>query len=180
MTGGRKYAFSWGLLGDIGAGRPNLGPNAPLQIYRLMQFCFRDVLERRFGTEAADQVFFDAGFLAGTQFYRNVIGQAADLAEFVRKVQGALQDLRIGVLRIEKAEPATGSYVLTVAEDLDCSGLPESGDEVCVYDEGFIAALFQAFTGREHRVKEVDCWCSGDRTCRFTVNAVASGPAGAE
>ena len=172
MAGGRKYEFSWSLLGDIAAGRPNLGPSAPLQVYRLMQFCFRDAIERRFGTAEADQVFFEAGFLAGTHFYRNVIGHAADLSEFVRKVQAAFQELRVGILRIEKADPALGAFVLTVSEDLDCSGLPESGDEVCVYDEGFVAALFEAFTGRRHKVKEIDCWCSGDRTCRFAVNVI--------
>ena len=29
-----------------------------------------------------------------------------------------------------------GSFVITMSEDLDCSGLPELDYEVCVYDEG--------------------------------------------
>ena len=46
----RKYKFSWDLLGDIANGRPNLGPNMRLEVYRLLQFTFRDILEQHFGT----------------------------------------------------------------------------------------------------------------------------------
>ncbi|HEX3001497.1 MAG TPA: 4-vinyl reductase, partial [Methanoregula sp.] len=56
------------------------------------------------------------------------------------------------------------------SEDLDCSGLPDIGHAVCTYDEGFIAGLLEAFTGKQFKVVEVDCWCTGDRTCRFTAD----------
>jgi hypothetical protein len=36
----RKYAFSWDLIGDITMGRPNLGNQTRLEVYRLMQFTF--------------------------------------------------------------------------------------------------------------------------------------------
>jgi predicted hydrocarbon binding protein len=65
-----------------------------------------------------------------------------------------------------------GSFILTVSEDLDCSGLPDLDYEICHYDEGFIAALMESFTGKQFKVKEVDCWCTGDRTCRFTADVV--------
>jgi uncharacterized protein len=74
----------------------------------------------------------------------------------------------VGILRVEKADPEKGEFVVTVSEDLDCSGLPDLGDAICVYDEGFIAALLESHTGHPFVVKEVDCWCTGDRTCRFT------------
>ncbi len=50
----RRYKFSWDLLGDIALGRPNLGPHTRLEVYRLMQFTFRDVMEQNLGTEATD------------------------------------------------------------------------------------------------------------------------------
>jgi predicted hydrocarbon binding protein len=56
---------------------------------------------------------------------------------------------------------------MTVSEDLDCSGLPELGYGVCVYDEGFISGILESFTGRPFDVKEIDCWCTNERTCRF-------------
>ena len=53
----RKYEFSWDLLGNIGLGRPNLGSTMRLEAYRLMQFCFRDIMEQDLGTEKTDHLF---------------------------------------------------------------------------------------------------------------------------
>lgn len=172
MNPDRKYEFSWNLLGDIQTGRPNLGPQTRLEVYRLMQFCFRDVLEKEFGTEKADEIFYQAGKLAGRAFYQHLIKPTNDLNDFVRQLQAILSEMGIGILRIEQADIERGNFMLTVSEDLDCSGLPELDYEICVYDEGFIAALMESFTGKRFRVKEVDCWCTGDRTCRFTAQVV--------
>ena len=170
MTGpDRKYRFSWNLLGDLHIGRPSLGLSTRLEAYRMMQFTFRDVLEQEVGTEKTDEIFYRAGFLAGTEFYKNAMGSPGDLDAFVKKLQDLLAELKIGILRIEKADPGTGAFVMTVSEDLDCSGLPETGSGVCTYDEGFIAGLMEAYTGVPFAVKEIDCWCTGDRTCRFSV-----------
>lgn len=163
----RKYSFSWDLLGDLNEGRPNLGKNTRLEVYRLMQFCLRDVVEKKLGSERTDRIFYEAGYLAGTHFYSQVIAPVSNLAEFVRKLQDVLLDLGIGILRLEEEDLANGRLVLTVSEDLDCSGLPDLSYEICTYDEGFIAALLEGFTGTKFRVKEIDCWCTGDRTCRF-------------
>jgi uncharacterized protein len=57
--------FTWSMLGDIEAGRPNLGPTMHLAVYRLMQFTLRDVLIRDLGVETADRLFFEAGKKAG-------------------------------------------------------------------------------------------------------------------
>ncbi|MCF8064725.1 MAG: 4-vinyl reductase [Desulfarculaceae bacterium] len=168
----RKYQFSWDLLGDIAQGRPNLGNSTRLEVYRLMQFCIRDVLEQNIGKEKADNIFYQAGHLAGNEFYKNILGPQSDFNEFVRSLQEALKDLGIGILRVEKADLEAGSFVVTVSEDLDCSGLPELDYEICIYDEGFIAALMESFTGSRFKVKEVDCWCTGDRTCRFTAEVI--------
>jgi predicted hydrocarbon binding protein len=168
----RKYKFSWDLLGDIAQGRPNLGQNMRLEVYRLMQYVFRDVIEQHLGTDKTDQVFYEAGKLAGVEFYKNVLSEAEDFNAFIKNLQETLRDMGIGILRIEEADMEKGALVLTVSEDLDCSGLPELDYEVCVYDEGFIAGLLESFTGVPFKVKEVDCWCTGDRTCRFTAEAV--------
>lgn len=168
----RKYQFSWELLGNIDLGRPNLGYTTRLEVYRLMQFCFRDVMEQHLGTGKTDQLFYEAGKLAGDQFYKHVLGHVTDFDKFIKKLQSVLKEMGIGVLRIEQADLQTGSFILTVSEDLDCSGLPELEYEICIYDEGFIAALMENFTGKRFKVKEVDCWCTGDRTCRFTAKAI--------
>jgi uncharacterized protein len=168
----RKYQFSWDLLGNIALGRPNLGNSTRLEVYRLMQFCFRDVMEEHLGADKTDELFFEAGKLAGTQFFRHVLSPTTDLDDFVRQLQEALKKMGIGILRVEESDLENGSFVLTVSEDLDCSGLPEIDYEICTYDEGFIAGLMENFTGKRFEVKEVDCWCTGDRTCRFTAKMI--------
>jgi uncharacterized protein len=166
----RKYQFHWGLIGDIGLGRPNLGHFVDIALYRLMQFTFRDVLEQDLGTGKTDELFYRAGKLAGVNFYQQYFRHLDDFNQFMKSLQQMLKDLGMGVLRVEKADMAKGSLVLTVSEDLDCSGLPELDYEVCKYDEGFIAGLLESFSGQPFTVREVDCWCTGGRTCRFVAD----------
>lgn len=168
--GDRKYAFSWDLLGDVELGRPNLGNITRVEVYRLMQYTLRDIIEARLGTEETDIVFYDAGKMAGRFFYDRYLGGTTDIAEFAKKLQSILKEMKIGILRIENMTEGAEKMTLTVDEDLDCSGLPESDHEICTYDEGFIAGILESFTGRKYNVKEIDCWCTGDRTCRFSAD----------
>ena len=169
----QELQFNWSMLGDIAEGRPNLGLTTDVAVYRLMQFTLRDVLIRDFGVEAACRVYYDAGKSAGRHFYEHLIVKGLNFSEFIGALQDCLKQLRVGILRVEKAEMESLSFVITVAEDLDCSGLPVSDEEICTYDEGFIAGILLAYTGREFSVKEVDCWCSGERVCRFEARAKA-------
>jgi predicted hydrocarbon binding protein len=65
------------------------------------------------------------------------------------------------------------NFTLTVAEDLDCPGLQTSDEIIGTCDEGFISGLLSEYTGKNFNAKEVDCWCSGDRVCRFEASSVA-------
>jgi len=168
----RKYRFSWNLIGDIDNGRPNLGKQTSIEVYRLMQFTFRDVIEQHVGTEKTQQIFYAAGKLAGKEFYTHMLTPVNDINEFIRQLQMVLKELGMGILRAEKVDIKNGEIILTISEDLDCSGLPELDFEICTYDEGFIASLLEGFSGVPFHVKEVDCWCTGDRTCRFRATAV--------
>jgi predicted hydrocarbon binding protein len=165
----RKYEFTWDLIGDIEVGRPNLGKEVDLELYRLMQFTLRDVIEQLHGTEEADRLFRAAGKLAGKFFYEKYIRPVSSVDEFVSKTQRLLKEKKLGILRIEEASLDQGKLLLTVDEDLDCSGLPQLDYETCIYDEGFIAALLEGFTQKGWDAKEIDCWCTGARTCRFLV-----------
>jgi predicted hydrocarbon binding protein len=166
----RKYEFNWDLLGDLQDGRPNLGPQVDLDLYRLMQFTVRDILEERYGADEADSIFYAAGKKAGAEFYQHFIHPVGSVEEFVSKTQEVLREKKIGVMRVEEAMlEGEGRVMLTIDEDLDCSGLPELDYETCVYDEGFVSALFENFSMKKWSAKEVDCWTTGARTCRFLV-----------
>jgi predicted hydrocarbon binding protein len=164
--------FSWDDLGDIEVGRPNLGQSVPVLVYRLFQYTMRDTLITEFDVATANELFIKAGKLAGEHFCKNVLNTDLEFNEFIAELQQTLKDLKIGVLRVEKADLSSLEMTLTVAEDLDCSGLPLSDETVCDYDEGFIAGVLKAYTGKEFLVKEVDCWAMGDRVCRFAVKVL--------
>ncbi|MDR0851806.1 MAG: 4-vinyl reductase [Clostridiales Family XIII bacterium] len=161
------HEFKWENLGDIKEGRGDLGEEMPVLVYRLMQYTMLDILTKDYGPEKANEYFRRAGFLAGTEFAKNVLDLTVEFDTFVANLQAALQSLKIGILRMEAFDPETGNLVLTVGQDLDCSGLPITNETVCNYDEGFIAGILEAFTGKKYDVNEVDCWANGDRVCRF-------------
>lgn len=166
------YKFEWKDLGDITEGRPNLGPDTKVAVYRLMQYTMRTILIDYFGLEKAKEIFINAGRLAGIEFCKNVLDISLGLNEFIALLHNKLLELSIGVLVIEKADTNKMDFVLTVSEDLDCSGLPVYGDTVCDYDEGFLEGIFLVYTGKPFKAKEIDCWSTGERTCRFTVKQI--------
>ena len=165
--GGGHEEFDWGALGNIKEGRGDLGEEMPVLVYRLVQFTMLDVLSKAHGLDKANDYFRRAGFLAGSEYAKNALDLKTDFSAFIAALQKSLLDLKVGVLRMESFDPSTGGLVLTVGQDLDCSGLPITNESVCVYDEGFIAGILEAYTGKPYDVREVDCWANGDRVCRF-------------
>jgi uncharacterized protein len=172
----QKYQFKWQDLGDIETGRPNLGPQVPVLAYRLQQYTFRDVLIAELGVDGANAILVKAGWQAGFHFCKNMLDLDVDFNQFIAQLQRVLKEQSIGILRIESADLEKMHFILTVSEDLDCSGLPCTDEVVCQYDEGFIAGVLEAYTGKSISAKEIDCWASGDRVCRFDVRAVQISP----
>jgi len=168
----KRYSFSWDFIGDLETGRPNLGPSVRVEVYRLMQFTLRDILETRLGTEEVDDAFREAGRLAGLEFHKRYFREITEFNDYIRTLQQTLRSMGIGILRVEEADMEKHSFIFTVSEDLECSGLPETDYEICVYDEGFISGLMEGYTGKPYKTWEVDCWCTGDRTCRFSTELV--------
>jgi predicted hydrocarbon binding protein len=164
--------FRWENLGNIKEGRGDLGEEMPVLVYRLMQFTMLDILTQEYGMVQANELWRQCGFLAGTEFAKNILDLDVDLDTFIANLQKSLEDLKIGILRMEAFDGDTGNLVLTVGQDLDCSGLPMTNETVCFYDEGFIGGILEAYTGKKYDVREVDCWANGDRVCRFQGTAL--------
>lgn len=165
----QEYNFQWEHLGDINEGRPNLGELTTVTSYRLMQYTLREVLTKELGYDKALEILFKAGMKAGKEFCTNLLDTSLEVDDFIEHLKDKLIELKIGVLRVEKMDIDSFKMVLTMSEDLDCSGLPIIGVEFCDYDEGFIAGILNAYTGKSFNVKEIDCWATGGRKCRFNV-----------
>ena len=165
------HIFSWDKIGDIKEGRGDLGEEVPVAVYRLLEYSINHILAEEYGTEQADVLFRKAGYLAGCEFAKNMLDLSLHLEAFVSQLQQMLKDLKIGILRIESIED-NGQIILTIAQDLDCSGLPPTNEVVCSYDEGFLSGILETYTKKPYLVREIDCWASGDRVCRFRCNNV--------
>jgi len=163
--------LSWDNI-DVSEGRKNLGEDMPVAVYRLMQYAIHDELAERYSLEEAQDIMRASGRRVGMVFCNKLIDKSLELNEFVSELQRLLKEFKIGVLRVEKSDPENGKFTLTVAEDLDCSGLPLLNETVCHYDEGFISGILEAYTGSKFNVVEIDCWATGDRVCRFNAEAI--------
>ncbi|MEG2095023.1 MAG: 4-vinyl reductase [Lachnospiraceae bacterium] len=159
--------FSWDSIGDVIEGRKNLGESMPVFVYRLLQYTIKDEIAKRYGNEVTIDIFRSAGELAGKEFANHLLDLSLPFSEFIAHLQEVLESSKIGILRIEKFDMETGEAILTVGEDLDCSGLPITGETVCNYDEGFLAGVLKIYTKKEYVVTEIDCWATGARVCRF-------------
>lgn len=147
--------------------RGNLGAELPVMVYRMLEYSIKDELIQRYGKETQIDIFRNAGRKAGEYFAQNFLNMNQPLDSFVGELQNKMQELKIGVLRIEDVDEASGKIILTVSEDADCSGLPVLGETVCNYDEGFIAGILSLYSSKPYQAVEIDCWATGDRVCRF-------------
>ncbi|MFC1511985.1 V4R domain-containing protein [Candidatus Latescibacterota bacterium] len=164
--------FSWSDLGDIEKGRPKIGDSVPVLLYRLMQYTLRDALITRFDVNTAREIFIQAGIKAGSEFCKNMLDINLDYKEFLNLLKRVVEVYQIGILTIEKVDFDSMEMTISMAEDLDCSGLPISNETICSYDEGFIKGILDEYTQREYHVKEIECWGTGSRTCRFKIHLI--------
>jgi uncharacterized protein len=161
--------LDWSQLGNIREGRPNLGLNTSVEMYRLLQYSMRAVLEDEWDDETARRILYKSGQLAGSAFAGEYLDKTKPLNAFLASFQLKLEELGVGILKVEKSDAKNLLFTVTVSEDLDCSGLPVNGTTVCDFDEGFLEGVFSFYTGKPFNVREIDCWSTGDRTCRFDI-----------
>lgn len=164
-----NYDFQWSDIGDIALGRPTMGNSTYVSVYRMLQFSVRSALAQEFGGMAAQKVFYNAGKMAGRELCLNMLDKESDACTFFSQLSSVLKDFNIGILKTEKMDDQKLNYTVTLEEDLDCSGLPDSKETVCGWDEGFIAGILQEYMGVDFLVKEIDCWSQGQKLCRFEI-----------
>ena len=175
----RKYVFTWDVAGyySTDAPCPELGGKTTAESYRLLLFTLHEALEQRYGAEAADELFFEIGVRAGKAFFERYCKGANDLPSLAKIVQKRFRELDFGIVRFGVMDTAPMTFQHTLNESLDCSGLPNTADhicnfvqnilDICIYDEGFVKGVVDSFTGSDFAVREVECWASDVKKCRF-------------
>lgn len=158
-------------MGDIQLGRGLLGSEIPVSVYRLFQFTMRQALIDIYGEAEMIEAFRKAGKIAGQNFASVSLNLELELNEFMEELKKVLKDSKIGILEVESADPLAGRFILTVKDDMGCSGVSsvDIGKNICNYEEGFIRGILYEYTGEDYSVVEVDCWGTGAELCRFVV-----------
>ena len=159
--------FDWQSIGDIREGRPTLGDNTSVTAYRLALFSLKHALVEKLGEEEARAVFYAAGQSAGRELYAVRLGGIQSVSALVQAVADLFNEFKLGIFRIEEADPKEGRFEFSILEDLDCSGTPDVGSTQCPFDEGVISGVLSAYLGKEVEVRETECWGAGGKTCRF-------------
>lgn len=165
-------SFEWSDIGDIERGRPAMGEKMHVAVYRMFHYSLRSILEKTYGKEAGKRILVEAGRTAGREFCRHALDLSLPPESFFRSLQQKMAELGIGLLEVEHADYENMIFILTISEDLDCSGLPATGETVCNYDEGLLMGILESYIGREFMVMEINCWATGEYICRFHVAAI--------
>ena len=152
--------------------RKILGSEIPIMVYRLMEFSLREEIISQCGKEKQIEIFRKAGRRAGTYIAQHLLDLSLPFNEFIAQLQARIEEMKMGILRVEAQDGKEKKLILTVSEDADCSGMPLLGEAVCNYDEGLIAGILSAYSNVTCQAVEVDCWGTGSRVCRFRVEAL--------
>lgn len=139
----------------------------PTVVSRLFLFSLKEVLAARYGLAATVDIIREGGRLAGRRFAENALDLNGAMDYFINNTQNALMQMNLGALRMEKAEERCLEFTLTLVKDPAYCRLPHTQAESGCYDEGFLEGVLEAYMGKQYRVRQVDCWENGERTCRF-------------
>ena len=87
----------------------------PVTVYRLAQYTLREAISLHFGDETAALLLRDAGWIAGSEFCKNVLDVRLEFPAFIDQLQKTLKEQLIGVLRVEQADLENMKFTLTVS-----------------------------------------------------------------
>lgn len=145
----RHSQFSYGRIGDIDRARVTLGSDVPIGVYRLMFYTMTDALVGNIGAIQTRHIFREAGRLAGSEFvfYSLLLEDPPDA--FFASLEEAFARLKIGALRVERYDPATGEVAFTLEQGLT-AGLPSSGGLAHHFDEGMLTGVMESYTDKTY------------------------------
>lgn len=154
-------------LGNIDLGRAEIGTDMPVLVYRLFQLSIRKALNDEYGDGEMINLLRRAGKIAGRTFTRMLLDTSLEFDEFFAQLSQKAHEMQIGLLSLEKFNPETGSIMVSINDDLDCSGMKDTGQTFCQYDEGFISGVLYEYANKNYSVTEIECWGTGATACRF-------------
>lgn len=156
-------------IGNLSEGRAEMGETMPVYMHRMFELAMRKALVNMYGEGEMMFAMRSAGKLAGSLYARQYLNMSLPFDDLLLHLAEQMADMKIGKLTVEQLDLETGGGVLTIENDLDCSGSGLCGETLCQYDEGFIAGILKEYTKKSYHVVETDCWGTGAALCRFEI-----------
>ncbi|WP_448589376.1 hypothetical protein [Thermodesulfobium sp.] len=144
-------------VGNLDAGRPNLGLLMPVFMCRFFLISVQEKLREKFGQLEADKVFYEAFFLAGNEFCEKFVSHEGDVKKFLISLQTSFKDQRLGILQLEDIDLNSLYFEVSLLEDVFCSGIQQE-EHLLSLSEGFLAGIFSFYFKRIFEARALSLW----------------------
>ncbi len=155
------------LIGDPAAGRPTLGANAPVAMFRALRMVgMMEGLNALIGD--ASTLVYAAGKGVGKELGQAILEKTGgNVDAFVAATAAEVKNLGVGIMKVTHADLDNGLLEIKVDECITCSGAPVIGKRVCHFEAGFVSGVLEPLVQKQVNVVETACNCMGEDGCVF-------------
>ncbi|MEQ1569304.1 MAG: V4R domain-containing protein [Myxococcota bacterium] len=137
--------------------RPELGPYAPVALFRLVRLVALEAIVGR----GASGTFFVAGKRLGESLGLTKVDEFLKLCD----------QLSIG--KIDVIQHSSTHFHIDVRECVTCSGMAAVGRPICHFEGGLISGALKGILQADNRTREVTCIGGlGDQACGFDIQVL--------
>ncbi len=151
------YRVDFSEIGDVEAGRGDMGSSMPVYVHRLSWIALRKVLTDMYGEGEMIEAFKMAGRMVGAAFVREKLDARASMDAFFAQLAEQYAAARMGFLHLENLNQETGRCVLALSNHLECSGIADQSECLCQFDEGFMEGALHEYTGKSYSAMKIGC-----------------------
>jgi uncharacterized protein len=162
-----RLDVEFGRVGDVVSERRTLGPHISLSHYRALTTGFIGYMEHRWG-HMGDSILYGVGRLAGRHAAGEILREKGDAEGALGQLLQEIRDNGIGLAEIRQSTPDRVDVV--VHESAPAAGTRAMGRNLCHYQAGLFAGMFELLRGQPALAKETRCWGLGDRYCEFRID----------
>jgi hypothetical protein len=114
---------------------------------------FQNMLENVEGHKEDTDYLRKEGYSAGVEFSNNIMDMVILPDDSINTLQKKLHDYKINVLRMESYDIDTGNITISFEHEIDFNKLQLSNNDLCSFNEGFVAGILEVYTGRKYDVQ---------------------------
>lgn len=109
-----------------------------------------------------DKPFYDAGYNIGMNVISKYI-KTETKTNVLNELTILWKKLGLGIMEL------SGENKIKVRDCYQCAHMPDIGKSLCPSDAGIIAGILNKTLKKEHAVKEIKCWGTGNDFCEFEI-----------